>query len=747
MRKLNGKRIISVTMCALMMASMGTTTAMNNVVNVYAEEASAVLEGEEVTLEVSGSLVEGKATQEYNGEVGYTVTEEASVTATIKEETGEGEGTTTVAGLSVEVNELEKKVTVKGTPEKAGNYIVEVKAKKGEKEVSKTVTLTVAEADPVVVETEVTLEVSGSLAEGKATQEYNGEVGYTVTEEANVTATIKEETGEGTTTVAGLSVEVNELEKKVTVKGTPEKAGNYIVEVKAKKGEKEVSKTVTLTISEADPIPVETELELKVNGQFKSGKVDVVYTNDTRVTYDVVEGAEVTATIQSDENEPSNYSNGLSISAIQEEKYILLTGRPGKAGKYIITITAEKAGKTDKKELILMIDEAVTLEVSNSFVDGKLDETYVDQVSCKYGFPEGANATLVAGFVKDGQMTTSLNGLVITLEDKISDAVYNDDGTFAIEGATETVKISGKPQEAGDYTVKIQVKIDDEVKTEKELSFKILPSKVEVEKPEEGKKPEVEKPEEGKKPEVEKPEEGKKPEVTKPEEGKKPEVTKPEEEKKPEVEKPEEGKKPEVEKPEEGKKPEVTKPEEGKKPEVTKPEEGKKPETTNPENNKKPEVTTIPSTSNSGYKGGFISLTTSTNSNIVDTKKEEVKKEDTKKEETQEQNKKEEVKEEKVQELTSTERKQAIKVLKATKVDVDKVLQVGVKGKGTTNINIVLKKGYTVKYFNQTSKLIKIDKKTGKVVALQSGKARVKVNFYKDGKYVGTKYVVIKIKK
>ena len=65
-----------------------------------------------------------------------------------------------------------------------------------------------------------------------------------------------------------------------------------------------------------------------------------------------------------------------------------------------------------------------------------------------------------------------------------------------------------------------------------------------------------------------------------------------------------------------------------------------------------------------------------------------------------------------------------------------------------TWIKTTKKSGYTVKYFNQTSSIVSLNKKSGKVVAKKAGTAKIKVNFYnKSGKYVGNKVVKITVKK
>lgn len=65
----------------------------------------------------------------------------------------------------------------------------------------------------------------------------------------------------------------------------------------------------------------------------------------------------------------------------------------------------------------------------------------------------------------------------------------------------------------------------------------------------------------------------------------------------------------------------------------------------------------------------------------------------------------------------------------------------------STWIKTTVKKGYTVKFFNQTSKIVGLDKKSGKITAKKTGTAKVKVNFYKEKKLVGNKVLKITVKK
>lgn len=65
----------------------------------------------------------------------------------------------------------------------------------------------------------------------------------------------------------------------------------------------------------------------------------------------------------------------------------------------------------------------------------------------------------------------------------------------------------------------------------------------------------------------------------------------------------------------------------------------------------------------------------------------------------------------------------------------------------STWIKTTTKKGYTVKFFNQSPKIITLDKKSGKVTAKKPGTAKVKVNFYKGKKLVGKKILKITVKK
>ena len=63
-----------------------------------------------------------------------------------------------------------------------------------------------------------------------------------------------------------------------------------------------------------------------------------------------------------------------------------------------------------------------------------------------------------------------------------------------------------------------------------------------------------------------------------------------------------------------------------------------------------------------------------------------------------------------------------------------------------TWIKTTTKTGYTVKYFNQTASIVSLNKTSGKVVAKKAGTAKIKVNFYKNGKYVASKVVSIAVK-
>ena len=65
----------------------------------------------------------------------------------------------------------------------------------------------------------------------------------------------------------------------------------------------------------------------------------------------------------------------------------------------------------------------------------------------------------------------------------------------------------------------------------------------------------------------------------------------------------------------------------------------------------------------------------------------------------------------------------------------------------STWVKTTTKKGYTTKLFNQNAKVATLNKKTGKVTAKKAGTAKIKVNFYKSGKYVGNKIVKISVKK
>lgn len=65
----------------------------------------------------------------------------------------------------------------------------------------------------------------------------------------------------------------------------------------------------------------------------------------------------------------------------------------------------------------------------------------------------------------------------------------------------------------------------------------------------------------------------------------------------------------------------------------------------------------------------------------------------------------------------------------------------------STWIKTATKKGYTVKFFNQTTKIASLDKKSGKVTAKKAGTAKIKVNFYKGKKLVSNKILKIAVKK
>ena len=97
--------------------------------------------------------------------------------------------------------------------------------------------------------------------------------------------------------------------------------------------------------------------------------------------------------------------------------------------------------------------------------------------------------------------------------------------------------------------------------------------------------------------------------------------------------------------------------------------------------------------------------------------------------------------------LSEIERKNAEEIKNTVVKPAKSVLYLTGNAKNKkTQIKAKVKKGYTVKYVNKSSKLVTVNKKTGKVVAKKAGVAKVQVNFYKNGEHVGKKMVKITVK-
>lgn len=64
----------------------------------------------------------------------------------------------------------------------------------------------------------------------------------------------------------------------------------------------------------------------------------------------------------------------------------------------------------------------------------------------------------------------------------------------------------------------------------------------------------------------------------------------------------------------------------------------------------------------------------------------------------------------------------------------------------STKIKVVVKKGYTVKLLNETSNIVNLNKKTGKVTAKKVGVAKIRAKFYKNDRYMENKVIKIMVK-
>ena len=357
-----------------------------------------------------------------------------------------------VTGLATTFNAAARTVTISGTPEAEGSYIVNLDAtldgtriRDGKITVNllpsnslADILLTPTPTDPIVLrqDTNVTYTVTSTVLPPRSVVRLTS-----VTEGAGWSAT-------------GLRVTPDTANNRFTLTGVPVRAGDYMLTVAATIDGQPKTKDLQVEIlyPNTNPQPGDIRVTVDNSGPFQIN-------SPLRFTYTVgssIPGAEV---ILADVRTGGEWSDsGLSIQPNLAAKTITVFGTPSAAGNYSVTMDVRIDG-------VLLTGHMEYFVVGNPPTAG--DIVFVPAIPRAKAFRPYKVETHVA----------SSTGEPLTLHDVTASVGWQNSGLrFGFDAAKRTVTVEGLPTKVGTYTLRLDVSIGGTRITNGALVVRVDPS-------------------------------------------------------------------------------------------------------------------------------------------------------------------------------------------------------------------------------------------------------------------------------